>query len=692
MKKTFALLLLLSCTAPALFAGQRDAYGSEAGKVALLSPYWRFPLSYPGQSQLGPATPEASLSLPGDLTKGFTIRFTADLKAVGKTQTLLEIPGVLHVGLRPHDAKDRKNQNYPAHKMPDGAVPVLEAALSLESPAEPGVFQDMIVGIPLAILDKPEGKHTVILRFSGVEWSLYVDDRLYDNDFPLGYPSVGRMKSWKLNPAYVSEAVFYEPALRPERMAAPRPQPAPSVQYWTPDYPNAWVGDVVSFYHNNRYHVFYLFDRRGHASKFGKGGHYFEHLSTTDFTTWVEHEPATPIEHQWETLGTGTPFLYEGRLCISYGLHTTRMYPKEKTTLPLQWDYLNEHGHTGSFNYDTMPGLIPAGSTYSISADGVTNFKKTHILYHPCENPSIYTDPEGRLKMLANYGAKGTWGADSVGGGWKCLNAGFPLGGDCTFFFRWGGYDYIIGGFSRLWSKPADEGDEAYQDVVAEGADFYNGLSVPAVTEIPGGRFLMAGWLKMQQWGGPLVIHELIQYPDGRIGTKWMDELTPATGTPVQLAVQPAGKEPVSVSDPSFLLTFDVCPDRPGKGKLGVVFLPEQGEKEACEWQLRLDKARAQFAAGSLAGYAAEEKTLREGGEPHAARDYAIENGIDTNRPVTVRMVVRSSDKFGGSLIDAEIAGQRTMLTYRPELTARRLHFRTEGVSLRNIRIAPLRE
>ena len=55
----------------------------------------------------------------------------------------------------------------------------------------------------------------------------------------------------------------------------------------------------------------------------------------------------------------------------------------------MQWTYLEKNGYTGSFNYDTIQGLVPAGSTYSISEDGVTNFKKTHILYHPCENPSI---------------------------------------------------------------------------------------------------------------------------------------------------------------------------------------------------------------------------------------------------------------------------------------------------------------
>lgn len=46
----------------------------------------------------------------------------------------------------------------------------------------------------------------------------------------------------------------------------------------------------------------------------------------------------------------------------------------------MQWTYLEKNGYTGSFNYDTIQGLVPAGSTYSISEDGVTNFKR-HIYY-----------------------------------------------------------------------------------------------------------------------------------------------------------------------------------------------------------------------------------------------------------------------------------------------------------------------
>lgn len=680
---TFLLLSMTNCQ-------KKETPVVRELEVCLQSPYWNFDFSPLKKSELSTTTSNAALSLPKDLTKGFTIRFVADMKIPNTKRSLLEIPQVLDVYLYQHNPTDWTNQNYHNYKMPDGSIPVLEASLSLQYPMDSDKFQNLKIGVPLAMLDNPEGKHEIVLQFSGIRWTLYVDGRLYDNDFALGYPLASRMKSWKINPDYVNNASLYEPAIQPIQSEAPTPQISSNIQYWTPPYHNAWVGDVVTFFNEGRYHVFYLFDRRGHASKFGKGGHYFEHLSTTNFRTWTEHKAATPLEYQWETFGTGTPFLFKGKLCLSYGLHTTRIYPKEQTTLPMQWKYLEKNKHTGTFNYDTIQNLIPAGSTYSISEDGVSNFKKTHILYHPCENPSIYTDPNGNLKMLANYGTKGTWEADSVTSGWKCLNANFPLGGDCTFFFRWGNYDYIIGGFTGLWSKAVTESDSAYQDLVAKGKDFYNGLSVPAVTEIPRGRFLMAGWLKMQNWGGPLVIHELIQHKDGYIGTKWMDEITPATKQPELLASELSRSQTFPALSKSFILTFEVYPQQSQQGRIGVVFLPKRGEKSSCEWQMDLAKSRAQYGVGNLDEYAPDEKTLREGGTPQAAGNYAIENGMDTDKPFTVKILINGADKFGGSLIDTEINSQRTMLSYRAGLSVDNILFRMDGVVIKNIQIAPL--
>lgn len=95
---------------------------------------------------------------------------------------------MLSVRLRQHSPSDRNRQNYPAFKMPDGSVPVLEANLTLHS-AEHPKWQGMTLGIPLALLKQPEGKHDIVLSFSGVRWTMVVDGQLLDNDFPFGYPT-----------------------------------------------------------------------------------------------------------------------------------------------------------------------------------------------------------------------------------------------------------------------------------------------------------------------------------------------------------------------------------------------------------------------------------------------------------------------------------------------------------------------
>jgi hypothetical protein len=657
----------------------------KSPNVELLTLSWLFNASQPPKSTLSVQAPQADLAVHAETTtSSFTVKFTVDLKKVDGEKHILEIPNVLSVRLRQHDPLDRTRQNYPALKMPDGSVPVLEANLVLHSSEHPD-WKNMTIGIPLALLKKPEGQHEVVLNFTGVRWTMYVDGELLDNDFPFGYPQWAQKDTWKLDAEYVTRAALYLPAIRPEKKQADSPHVSP-IQYWTPPGHNSWVGDVVTFFYKGRYHVFYLYDRRHHQSKFGCGAHYFEHISTTDFRTWTEHEAATPLEEQWECIGTGTPFVFNNRFCLSYGLHTGRVYPETKTTWPAQWEYLRRNGRTDSFNRITAAG-VPAGATYSISKDGVSKFKKTGIIFHPCQNPSVYTDPSGKLRMLANAGSSGIWESESVDGGWRCINPGFPPGGDCTFFFRWGKFDYIIGGFRGLWSKPADAPNSAYEDVVRKGLDFYDGLAVPAITEVRGGRFLMAGWLGIRGWGGNLVIRELVQFPDGRIGSKWMEEITPETEKLHTLATKVAETATFPADSKSFMLVFNVQPAEAKRGKVGISFLPGSGERASCELQIRLDDLCAQFGPGSLSRFAGRGKSLREGGGPDV-----IENLVGVDQPFTVRVIVKGGEKIGGSLVDAEIAGQRTMISYRPDLTVKKMIFRTEGVELKNVQIASLRE
>jgi hypothetical protein len=205
------------------------------------------------------------------------------------------------------------------------------------------------------------------------------------------------------------------------------------------------------------------------------------------------------------------------------------------------------------------------------------------------------------------------------------------------------------------------------------------------VTEVSPRRFLMAGWIPIRGWGGCLVIRELIQFPDGRIGSKWMQEITPKSQENRTLAARIAETTTLPTGSKSFLLVFTVQSAQAKKGRIGVSFLPEDGEQAACELQIRLDDRRAQFGPGTLDRFAGPEKSLREGGAANA-----IEHLIDVDKPFTVRVIVKGDDKIGGSLIDAEIAGQRTMVSYRPDLTARKIVCRTEGVELSTVQIAPL--
>lgn len=666
-------------------------------RIELLNLIWGFNSRQPSQSNLTIKAPEARFAEHADLTRGFTVKLAVNFKRTDREKEILSIPGVLRVYLRQQDSLDRKLQNYPAFPMPDGSVPIMEAAVMLYSTQFPA-GKEMIIGIPLAMLKQPEGKHEVVLNFSGVRWTIYVDGELLDNDFPLGYPRWADKTAWKMDAEYVTKAAFFSPAITPENKPAPAPLLA-SVQYWTPPGHNAWVGDVATFFHQGRYHVFYLYDRRHHASKFGKGAHYFEHLSTADFKTWTEHEAATPLEEQWECIGTGTPFVSDGKFFVAYGLHTERIFPDEETTLPAQLDWLQKYGSTGFFDR-TTPGA-PIGSTYSVSEDGISKFKKTWKFFHPCRNPSVYRDPSGKLRMLANHAGgkknplpdwgKGIWESDSVDGEWRLVNPDFPLGGDCTFFFRWGRFDYIIGGFKNLWSKTADAPDSAYEDVVAKGLDFYDGLNVPAITEVTPGRFLMAGWTTIRGWGGQLVIRDLLQLPDGRIGSKWMQEIMPETVATKTLAQTVAGVKTYPAESRSFLLEFTVQPSAARKGKIGLSLLPENGEQGSCELQIRLEDLCAQFAPGSLSRFADRQKSLREGTSPSGGGNYAIENLLGVDQPFTVRVIVKSDNKLGGALIDVEIAGQRTMLTYRADLSVKKLQFRLENAELKNVQLAQLK-
>ena len=320
-----------------------------------------------------------SLGMVHDIVQtGFAARMRVDLRDAAADDPLVEA-GPLRLALRMAgrtpglERYDRDAGNYLAFPMPDGSCPVVEATLA-----------GLRVGIPLGLLARPGGVHDVAVRVAGSHFSIAVDGHIDDDMLSVPSLDADFDAPRTLSPRVASVSVSV-PAGPDAGGRMPDAHPiARSIQYWTPDGHDAWVGDVAPGFFGGRLHLFYLFDRRHHGSKGGAGGHAFAHLSTPDLVHWDEHPDAVPVEQWWETVGTGTPFVLEGRLCLAYGLHTERL---------------------------SKDPALPAGATYAVSEDGV-RFRKTGRIVHPTRNPTIVNRPDGRLGLAAGYdGQSGLWTA-----------------------------------------------------------------------------------------------------------------------------------------------------------------------------------------------------------------------------------------------------------------------------------------
>ena len=409
------------------------------------------------------------------------------------------------------------------------------------------------------------------------------------------------------------------------------------IQYWTPAGTNSWVGDVTAIRFKDRFHVFYLYDEHHHQAFGGKGGHIFKHLSSPDLKAWEEHPIAVGRDEPWEWIGTGTPLVKDGKLCLFYGLHSSR-------------------------NGEGWKKKYPKGGTYAVSEDGI-HFTKSHDIFTDDENPSPFWMDDGRIGIIhSGFSAdKGWFAADRLAGPWSLVDDKMPTEGDCPCPFSWNGWHYVIQGFVTMAGSPTGK-PGSYEDWVLAGDDVYGGLSVPMVADWKDGRRILVGWINgidryhevpkgwnLQVWGGWLCFRELVQFPDGRLGTKWLEE-TPNRGETRTYACSP---------DKPFVLDFRTV----------------RGER--LEFRIDPQEARAQFSSdGTRKRTLAEvsrgldmSKGKRIGqiaaghlNAPYTAQDYAIGKIRGLDRPFTVRFSVHYDPKADGTIFDAEIAGTRTMV------------------------------
>ena len=548
-----------------------------------------------------------ALDLPADLatcekvqTEGFTITLKVDFTKPAQIDELLYSVGPVRLVLRQAGADrrladyDLRYGNYLSWPTKDGRCPVIEATIA-ERAAR--------VGIPLGYLARQDGVHEVSLHYAPVRWAICVDGHV-DDAFPVPaspvvWPTAAEEKVFSPR---VKEAAFVTPARKDVLPPVPAARPiAGSIQYWTPPDHNTWVGDVAPAFLDGKLHVFYQIDRRHHSGGMGTGRHQFAHLSSDDLLHWVEHPLAVPIREDWQTVGTGTPFLKDGKVAIAFGWHTSR-YPQRKGK--------------------------PIGGTYAISDDGI-NFVNSGVMISDAQNPSIYNLADGRYELVTSYGGSiGIFRSQDLLK-WDLYDAKLPFRGDCPSLFDMNGHRYLLQGFTNM-GYSADGRPGSFVNWTNEPDVLYEGLSVPMVTKWKDDRRLYIGWMNhLYGWGGWLVFREVIAYPDGHLGLKWVPEILPPT-PPREYAVK--GGEPFRLK-----LTSE-------KGRADLIFSVDPVRKEASF------------------GDDVQNLTWKN---PRFADNFKVGGVRGVDKDYVVRLVVHYDAKANATIFDAEIAGQRTLICRR---------------------------
>ena len=648
-------------------------------------------------------------------------------------------------GERPEDAAwDEIQQNYLSFPDASGACDILEAEVVLQN--HNPRWNRMRVGVPAARIGKGR-THDITLRFTGASLSLFVDGVLVDEDWPVGQiPTAqaplrigeagfdGAIEQVTVWPRALSDAAIVTQAGGKARVAQRDTEilgpERTDVQYWTPRGHNQWFGDAllgeVTPFDGDRFRLFYLTDRRHGASKFGCGGHSLAQMSSADLIHWQQHPGLFDIE-PWETVGTGRPIAIDGMLLLFYGMHTSRIMPKETIVNP---------GIDPTHCTIPQPfpeGLrYPQGMSFAESKDGSV-FTKSRRLVHPAQNPAICRDETGNgFLLMAGYGSRGLWHSTDLQH-WQLIDEAIvPVNNDsptrntdeCQCMFEWNGWHYIIAGRTGYWMSRQQRGpywegkDGGNSGVVKPRWDIYDGLWVPMVATFGNNRRILAGFLQGPEfeWAGHLVFRELVQCEDGTLGTKWPEELTPAVRSWKVPTLQPQGPKANAASIDGTPSSWAVIDDVPASARLsmriaggvatsciGIAVLGNDGT--GCALSVWPQAGRVQWSTVKELAIPQQIPTLDEvlvrdpdpiwkmqnPNVPFKGGDFAISRVEGLDQPFQLELLFVYDPKSRSTIIDACINSQRTLITRRKGLIAEQVRLLAAGkCEFQGIRVGEL--
>ncbi|MCR4576376.1 MAG: hypothetical protein K5784_00520 [Clostridiales bacterium] len=263
------------------------------------------------------------------------------------------------------------------------------------------------------------------------------------------------------------------------------------------------------------YHLFYLYDRHHHTSKWHLGAHQWAHVATKDFRLWKEYPMVVPITRQWEgSICTGSVIRCGD---LWYAWYAVRMADRSPSRLTCAVsDDLVHFEKNGDFF------TIPEGYDPGAARDPMLFVCGRQ--YHMLVTTRLLSDGSGCLAHLVNDEMAIT--------GWRdagCImrwndwcthdSPEWNKVPECADWFHAGGYYYLVFGIASVsrylfskspfgpWTCPED-------NKIPCGA-------VPKSAVLPGtDRRVFMGFVGEGGYAGSLCAAEAFQNPDGTLRFK----------------------------------------------------------------------------------------------------------------------------------------------------------------------------
>lgn len=653
----------------------------------------------------------------GIINNGIIIKIRLKNKPANDRKTIFEIPGALKIETGVYHFPEalenmdfyRKGECYDVYADENGNSPYIEAEIMLHQEYGEEKLRSMSLGLPLNLYNAAESE--IYILFDGVRFAWIANGEIVNINFPFGYIQAEDGDIYISDSAEIGVCSDIK-SLESEEKTETKNE---SIAFYSARGYNAWAGDIVNFYHDGVYHFLVLLDRHHHGNRFGCGAHSTYHMTTRDFIHWENYGEIYPIQNSWESFGTGTMFFWNGKYYYSHGFHTDRVIPCDKVGSRLLEKSYERDGFFSAVTYYELKenGLYPSGANYMVSDDGI-RFVQGKKQVHCAENPSIYKDENGGLVMYAGYGAAGVWKAPDIDGPWKKEDTDMPVfdnsspvrnSSECPSIFEWNGYKYIIMGFTGFWQSGLNNNE--FKDLAAIGDDIYDGLCVPMVANCSG-RYILAGWVGGSGWAFVTLHRELVQHEGGRLGIRWMPELTPNPDELEkvnEIKKVALGEELKLEGKTSYYLECKVKPQKNGRVGLAV-----SGSGKPFVFELNTERQKVQtLETDNINSFTEEVKALYEyipempeertscaqipSKNIHTnSHDFAIANVRELMEDYTLKIIFHYEKKSDNLVMDAEIGAVRTFVSNRPDFKVSGIKFLVENAEITDLKLYKMGE